>query len=327
MRTLSLARAWRAGGGRAAFMTRCANPTLLARIESAGCSVWPVTARGSATELAEAFSRSGRGTWLVVDGYHFGTDYMLSARRRGFKVLAVDDYENRPGLQADIILNQNLGAERRAYSRTQGSELLLGTRYALLRPEFVALRRRSRKFPDFGHRVLVTMGGSDPENATLPVLKALLSLGAPLDITVLLGADNAHERSLKSVAKGRPEVSFVRDTDDMPRMMMEADFAVTAGGSTCWEAACLGLPSLVMVLAENQRDVAARLSEAGAAVSLGDFHDAAEGAIAAAAEALRVDRELRRRLSRAGRALVDGRGAERVAAVMREACGAGVSCS
>ena len=320
MRGLALARAWVMGGGRCAFLSRCENPALRARVADAGCAFWAAQSSDGA-ELEEAKAKAKEGAWLVVDGYHFDAEYLKGARALGFRVLTVDDFGHRASLPADIILNQNLGAERRDYAGEPGTLQLLGTRYALLRPEFLELGRRPREFPKRARRLLVTLGGSDPDNVTMTVVEALAQIKEPVETLVVLGAENRHEDALRAAAAARPEISFARNVDDMPRRMIEADAAVTAGGTTCWEAAYLGLPSLVLVLADNQREVAGELDKAGAAYLLGEGRQAAAEAVARALDSLLGDAERRRALSRAGQALVDGLGARRVAGVLRAAAG------
>jgi UDP-2,4-diacetamido-2,4,6-trideoxy-beta-L-altropyranose hydrolase len=102
----------------------------------------------------------------------------------------------------------------------------------------------------------------------------------------------------------------------MPALMVWADIAVAAGGSTCWEAAFLELPNILLVLAENQAAVAASLHEAGCALSLGSASICGTDTVAHAIEALLDDPALRRQMSECGRKLVDGLGASRVVAAM-----------
>ena len=251
--------------------------------------------------------------WVVVDGYHLGSDYQRALREGGARVLVVDDYAHLDRYHADVLLNQNLGAPDYR-DRAPGARLLIGPRYALLRREFRDVPARDT--PDVARRVLVTLGGSDPDGVTAQVVRALARVEQPLDVQVIAGAGNPHLAALERAAAALDSVDLVVDVRDMPRRMAWADLAVTAAGSTSWELARVGTPQIAIVLADNQRPIARGLADAGLAVSLGWHADVADDRIADAVAALVGDAGRREELSRRGRELVDGRGASRVLAAM-----------
>ena len=260
-----------------------------------------VVALGSGYDVAGA-------EWVVVDGYHLGSDYQRALRESGARVLVIDDHAHLDSYDADILLNQNLGAPDYR-DRAPGARLLLGPRYALLRREFRDLTPPDR--PPEARRVLVTLGGSDPDGVTVRVVRALERVERPLEVQVIAGAGNPHLEALERAA-----ADLVVDAHDMPSRMMWADLAVTAAGSTAWELARVGTPQITIVLADNQRPIARGLADAGLAVSLGWHADLDEETIAAAVTALVDDAGRRAELSRRGRELVDGQGALRVVAAM-----------
>jgi RimJ/RimL family protein N-acetyltransferase len=158
------------------------------------------------------------------------------------------------------------------------------------------------------------MGGSDPHNTTLKVLRALERLRCrPLQVCAVVGASNPHQPSLQQeIERLGPEFQLARNAD-IPALMAWADLAVAAGGITSWELAFMGLPSAVIVLADNQRPVACALGEAGVALNLGGHEELAPQTIAPALESLALSPTEREAMSAKARMLVDGQGARRVA--------------
>lgn len=326
MRCLALAQAWQAYGATVTFLSRCESDALRRRIESAGSGFipleksWPDLSDLDLTRatVGELSARGSCRPWLVLDGYHFDPAYQQAARGGGCRVLVVDDTAQWPKYHADVLLNQNMDAERLPYSHDPDTLLLLGTRYVLLRPEFLAWRGWRREVPEVARRVLITLGGGDAENVTQKVIQALQQVTVEgLEVTVAVGAGNPHLEKLDLATRGaRFPTRLVRDAPDMAELMARADVAVSAGGSTGWELAFMGLPSLMLVLAENQRSVAEGLDEAGVAVNLGLHEQVTVARIAEELAALCHDHARRRKLSLNGQELIDGMGTQRVLTVM-----------
>jgi len=271
---------------------------------------------GSAADAAETvdLAQQREATWLVIDGYHFSADYQRTVADSDARVLAVDDGAHAGHYCADTVLNQNIYATEQLYAaREKHVRLLLGTDYVLLRREFKAWQEWRRDIPDVAHKVLVTLGGSDPDNVTLKVVQALKQVDQDgLEARIVVGGSNPHLGALEAaVGELGGALRLETDVSDMPRLMAWADVAVTAGGSTCWELAFMGLPSVIIVLADNQRPVADGLAAAGAGVSLGWHEDVTVDRVAAELERLASSREVRRQMSDRGKTLVDGRGATR----------------
>lgn len=311
MRCLALAQAWRRTGGSAIFASAENTPALATRIAAGGfqhvrLSVTPGTKEDAAETVALARSQSA--SWVVADGYVFGLTYQCVIKSAGLRLLIVDDYGHAGEYAADLVLNQNLNAEATLYARrATHTRLLLGTRYALLREEFLRWRDWKREIPAIARKVLVTLGGSDPDNVTSKVIQALAGF-TDLETVVVVGGSNPHLENLKTeILNTKSEIRLVVDAIDMPELMAWADVALAAGGTTSWELAFMGLPSLVLVLAANQRGNAAALSAANA----GRLTTSEK--LAADLEALLINDGRRRTLSQRGRQLVDGCGRSRVA--------------
>jgi UDP-2,4-diacetamido-2,4,6-trideoxy-beta-L-altropyranose hydrolase len=324
MRCLALAQAWQDAGGRVTFLTACRLPELNARLAAEGAAVVPLGSEpgsdADADETRETALRTG-ASWVVLDGYHFSDAFQQRVRRDGIRVLTVDDYGHAGHYTADLVLNQNLHAHEGLYrDREPHTRLLLGTRFALLRREFWPWRSWRRAVPELASKVLVTLGGSDPENLTLRAIEAIVGLRSDLpslQAVVVVGVANPHLPALEAAASpGGDGVRVLRNVTDMPALMAWADIAIAAGGSTSWERALLGLPSLVLVLADNQRDVARSCAEAGIGLDLGCAGTVSRADLAEALISILPDKGRREEMARKGRELVDGHGSERVRAEM-----------
>lgn len=318
MRCLALAQAWQDAGGHAIFVMVMGAPTLEARSQSEGTAVVHLSAQpGSADDAIQTadLARQRGASWVVVDGYHFSADYQRKIKHAGPHLLVIDDNGHASHYYADIVLNQNVHADEGLYvNREPYTRLLLGTRYALLRREFLKWRGWKREIPALARRVLVIMGGGDPHNVTLKVVQALQQVKVDgLKAVVVIGGSNPHYEKLQSALRdSRFPIHLESDVTNMSKPMAWADVAVSSAGSTFWELASMGLPSLVLVLADNQRLVAQRLGRMGVAVSLGWYENLSSAEIAQAVTQLLAAAEVRAELARHGQRLVDGEGAARV---------------
>ena len=329
MRCLALAQAWQSAGGSVEFITTCRNDGLLERLRDEGFDVSHLAAPypdPADREQTSGVLASHPGVWLVLDGYHFDEAYQQQVKAAGVRLLVVDDLARLSHYYADILLNQNLYAPRLRYECEPETCMLLGTGYALLRKEFTAWSGYRREIPDLARRVLVTLGGSDPENLTAMVIQALGEVPVPgLQATVVIGASNPHAAALAELVKGSPfPVSLVYDATNMPELMAEADIAVSSGGSVCWELAFMGLPAAILAWVDNQYPIGEALHEAGAAIDLrtATKMDITTASMAIILKQLLEDGEMRRQMSSRGQQLVDGKGGSRVTAAMLAARGA-----
>ncbi len=322
MRCLALAQAWQDRGGAVTVVTAPGQSALQSRLVGEGFAVHELKALpGTLADAVETLATVAAHGWLVVDGYQFRTEYLLALKAGKCRVLAVDDLGAIDLEPADLVLNQNMQATVDLYGgRVAASRRLLGSSFALLRRE--VLQERSAavaagvNLPRDGaaRSVVITLGGSDPGNVTLRVLERLAGFrDVRLHVTVIVGPANPHLPSLQSAAaqlQPAHDVTLVTDPPDVPALFASADVAVSAAGSSCWELACLGVPMLLIVIADNQRPNAGALAAAKSAIVVGG--ELAEELLPAL-RTLVMDPDVRRRLSRAAAQLVDGRGASRVA--------------
>ena len=350
MRCLALAEPWLQAGSTVTLLTApragdlqsppagSDNPTerrleaagtdaLRSRAESLGVSLRELSAPpGTPADAAEtiALAQSLRAAWLILDGYHFDADFQRAVKATGLRLLVFDDTAHAAHYSADLILNQNLGATAALYPhRDPTAYLLLGPRFVQLRGEFLRCSRRGEEAdggrsgnppPDLGGypRVLATLGGSDPDNVTTQVLSAL-QINPNLTADIILGPANPHAAALRSAISHLPSsISIHVNPPNLPDLMSRADLAICAGGTTAWELSFLGIPMLVLVLAENQRTNAERLAETGAAIHT------SVSQLADDLRSLLTDAPRRVQMSARARALVDGLGTFRVWLCMNE---------
>ncbi len=324
MRCLALAQAWQDAGGRAAFVMADSTPAIEERLKIEDAEVIrtsdPSGSGADAGSLA-GLAHARNADWVVVDGYHLGADYQRALKEADCKVLVLDDYGHSQYYVADLVLNQNAHASEDWYKdRSSHTELLLGPRYILMRREFRAWQKWQRVIPSIAKNVLVTLGGSDPENVTCRVLQALNEVAdKDLDIVVVAGGSNPHLESLEGEIRGaQHNIRLIRDAADMPELMAWADVAVSAAGATCWEMCLLGLPAVLIDLAPNQVPIARELHRLGIAVHAGSASGISLSTIAQELRGVLQSFEIRSSMSRSGRALVDGAGASRVVAILRD---------
>jgi UDP-2,4-diacetamido-2,4,6-trideoxy-beta-L-altropyranose hydrolase len=317
MRCLALGQAWKDRGGEVQFVTACTNKELLQCLHRENFIVHRLGHLSPAVEdwrFTQHLLTRQPDAWLVLDGYHFGSDYQKQVKRAGYRLMVIDDMNGLPHYYADIVLNQNIYANNLRYSCEPHTTLLLGSKYALLRREFLKWRGWKRTISTVARKVLVTLGGGDPDNVTLKVICALQQVEIEgLQATVLVGSSSLHNQELKSAAESsRVPICLASTNLTMPELMAWADVAVAAGGATSWELALLGTPRLALILADNQAFVAERLGASGAAKNLGWHDSVSSDQIAQTLTQLLQAPDMRAEMCRRAQSLVDGDGAERV---------------
>jgi UDP-2,4-diacetamido-2,4,6-trideoxy-beta-L-altropyranose hydrolase len=321
MRCLALAQEWRHSGGTAAFAGSCESPALRDRIESAGFDFLNITPGLTEQEDSRALLQLTAGadrrqTPIVLDGYDFGEYHQRAVRSAGHPLVVIDDMAHLEFYHANAIVNQNVDARALPYHGTPETLMLLGPEYVLLRDEF----RRWREPVAHGEsdpagksgqpRVLITMGASDPVNATLAVAEAVAD--SPIRCKVVVGPTSRWAETLRARFHDREHIELISNPGSMPQLMDWADVAITAGGSTCYELAFMGVPALIVTIARNQYRIARGLDEQGVARHLGDARAVSAHEIASALHNLLHNDALRRMMSGRGRELVDGLGSSRV---------------
>jgi UDP-2,4-diacetamido-2,4,6-trideoxy-beta-L-altropyranose hydrolase len=326
MRCLALAQALAVHGGVSRFLMTGVPPLLALRISHEGFPIEPhdhPLGSDADAEAAVAAARRIGARWIVLDGYAFSERYLDILHGSGIPVLVIDDLGKLSRYACAVVVNQNLHADRTLYPGVGAStRLLLGTRYMMLRHEFWRYRDTPRTARGGGGpRILVSMGGSDPQDQASRVIEALERLACPgLQARVVVGAANPRlDRLRRRAFESSAEIAVLHNVEDMPALMRDADLAVAAAGTTVWELAYMGVPMLLGSTVEAERVLARRLADHQGCLYVGDFRDCAPEELADAIESLVKDAALRRRLAAAAGTLVDGKGGERIVAAMRDA--------
>ncbi|WP_303674381.1 UDP-2,4-diacetamido-2,4,6-trideoxy-beta-L-altropyranose hydrolase [Vampirovibrio chlorellavorus] len=269
------------------------------------------------------YLRQTRPDWVVVDHYQLDAAWEGSLRDGVGKILVIDDLADRPH-HCDVLLDQNYFT--RPQDRYQGlipptAQCLLGPRFALLRPEFSATRAEllasGRRQQAALKRIQVCFGGSDPTGETLNVLEALSGLSLPgCIVDVIVGASNPAREDIEARCQNQPGWHFHCQTPHMARLMAEADLAIGAGGTTTWERLCLGLPAIVIAVADNQRQISQEVADAGAQLYLGTTGTISPEQIAQTVLTFARNPALLKSYTDNGLRLVDGGGTHRILEIL-----------
>jgi len=279
-------------------------------------AAWLGVSQEKDTEETLAALQGAKPDWLVVDHYALDAAWERSMRPHASRILVIDDLANRSH-DCDVLLNQNFsnrGPERYGGRVPDRCRLLLGPRHALLRPEFARCRQSRQNRDGRVRRIFIFLGGTDPGGVTGLALDALSDPEfAALEADVVVGANNAHRQFLETKASNRPRTRLYGPTTKLADLMARADLAIGAGGGTTWERLCLGLPSVVVSIAENQVPACEALAEGRLIRYLGADSDVSVAAIREELRTLIGSPEPLAQLAIRGQMAVDGRGAARVA--------------
>jgi UDP-2,4-diacetamido-2,4,6-trideoxy-beta-L-altropyranose hydrolase len=342
MRCLTLAERLRADGAAASFVCRDFSQGGEMQIKSRGFDVYSLpflssdsihaeSLRGYDKWLAVDWERDARETiqalrhidhpdWLVVDHYALDEKWESTVRPYAERLLAIDDIANRIH-DCNVLLDHNYGHTDNRYDVLVSPKCkkLLGSRYALLRDEFVEARRLLQPREGYIEQILIFYGGADPKNDTIKALKAVGSLDklAPR-VDVVVGTANKHKDEIVSIASGMSRVTIHMDVARMSDLMTGADVCLGAAGTTSWERCCLGLPTLMTAVAENQISIAEAIDQAGAGSYLGESAIVTQSLIKGAIEDLAISPRGLTGMSQCAMSLVDGLGVQRVYEIMTE---------
>lgn len=275
---------------------------------------WLGASLGEDVAQTSAVLKTVNANWLIVDHYALDFEWEQQCKRHVSRLCVIDDLANRRH-DCDVLLDSLYGRSNNDYTLlAPGARLLLGPRFALLRSQFVSRReqaltqRRSRP----PRRVFVSLGGMVSEKLLLIVIAGLVKSDLGLSVYVVVG-DNACLAADVARLGDKKNLHVVQWCDDMAAQMAVADVAIGAPGVTSWERCVLGLPTLLIVTADNQRLIAKALVSAGAAVLMGDSADVTSEQVSQHVSALLRAPNLLMRMGEAAASLCDGLGAGRVA--------------
>lgn len=286
-RCLAMAKALLSEGAQVTFAMRDGAPELLTRIQDAGAELillpagdilesadGPVWSRSDQERDArESAGTHGRTFWdaIVVDHYRLDASWEGAAASFAQRVVVIDDLANRPH-QCDVLVDHNWygdhNDDRYRELVSPGTMLLLGPRYSMLHPEYAAARVRRPPVNWPPRRVLVSFGGTDVGQQTQEAVAALLEMPG-IRIDAVLGTERALTATLASLAE-HPEVTLHVALPSLVDLMSNVDLVIGAGGTATWERLCMGIPSIVTTVSQNQSGVTRAFHESNMTHWLGN---------------------------------------------------------
>jgi UDP-2,4-diacetamido-2,4,6-trideoxy-beta-L-altropyranose hydrolase len=276
-----------------------------------------------ASQVAALLASGGKQDWLVADHYALDARWEHVVGTHVDHVLVIDDLANRSH-RADILLDQTVGRDPADYRAlvNPDCELRCGVAHVLLRPDYDDWREASlaRRQQSTLKNVLISLGGVDKDNYSREVLLGLCesSVAAYLRICMVLGESSPWIDMMRSMVGDMTQaVELKVGVDNMPELLASCDLAIGAAGTSAWERCCLGVPALMLTLADNQREIAARLAEAGAVRAL-EVGPGLRGRLMEEVEFLAANPDHLASLSRNAARLVPGSGVKPLARAMSE---------
>lgn len=297
------------------FLTQLEPASLAAQVKRGG-NEWlepdgPAGTSDDASEMVQEIRRI-RPAAVVIDVPDASESYLAELAATGVLVVSMDSLASIR-FPSHLVINSLLSPGRDAYEFLPGTQLLLGPRYALVRPEVRRIRPIRAQEPPPPFRVLLALGDDDPNRQTTVLLRQLLAQSRLERIDVAVRSHHPDLAKLQELAashQGRLEV--ITETSEITGRLARCHFAVTAGSGWALELACIGLPQLVIVQSEAYWPSAQRLEEEGAAICLGWHENVSASTIRQAVQNLLAEPLERQAMARCGRKLIDGRGPDRL---------------
>lgn len=259
------------------------------------------------------------GDWLIVDHYQLDCAWETRMGEYFKRLLVIDDFVNRKH-KCDILLNQNVSNIAEVEPQNVKTRCLCGPQYALLRKEFLEMRRQillGGAFKRQDNRAFIFFGGSDPTQETLKLVKALIAdPEEKLYFDILVGKTNPDLISLKTMTEGITNIALQCHSESVAQLMARASVGVGSAGSTTWERLCVGLPSVLVMVADNQQTIVETVSNMQCAVYLGKSENVSGTDFLNAIKNLMQHSNMCEEMRKSGMELVDGLGCQRVVDIM-----------
>ncbi len=295
---------------------------LLANNASDQYAKWLVVEKGiDAAQTARILTTLEKSTdWLIVDHYGLDAVWESSLQQHVDGILAIDDLANRRHV-CDILVDQNLysAGDRRYHGLVPNdTTVFAGPEWALLRDEFAETRQRTNARDGLVDRVLVFYGGADATHETDKALTALSQLDSKIAaIDVVIGRSNRQRNEIIALAQADRRVTVHENATNMAQLMARADLGLGAGGTTTWERCCVGLPTIITTVADNQVEIAREADLAGIARYIGQAEHVSAENLAATIDAMIDNPPALAAMSRSAMRALEGHGARRVVEAMK----------
>lgn len=318
MRCLALAEGWRNRKGHCCFIMSSIPKALKSKLDIERIRMFQIPTKAGSVDDAKAtlqIAAKIRPSWLIADGYCFTTIFQKAIRHLGTRLVLIDDFGQLKEYDSDLIIDQNLGTDETFYRhRGSNTKLLLGPRYTMLRKEFLKYRNTPKAVTQTAKKILLTIGGGDAQNFTSKVLKAINQSDLDgIELFVIAGPANPHIDTLKKeIQNFKVPVQLFVNPKEISKIMSQIDVAISSAGTTALQLAFLGVPTMVITLAENQKRVAEGLVKFGAVETLGSIDKVSGRKIQKALKNLLTDFQKRIEMSKRAQALNDGYGVDRI---------------
>lgn len=260
-------------------------------------------------------------SWCIIDGYVFKENYFDFLRKNNLNFLIFDDDGGFSHYNSNIILNQNLHGKNVWYEskKENYTKLLIGTKFTLLRNEFLQYQKYTKIIKSKANHILITLGGSDVNNYSLKIINILNELKTPnFEVKIVIGANNKHEDVLiECMKKCKFNVEVLKNISNMPEIMKWADIAFSSGGTTVWELAFMGVPTIVGATSHVEEVLLDGLNENNLFKTIGKLENLDKNELIDIFEYLINSKDAREKMSADGRKFIDGYGSKRVIDEMR----------
>jgi len=299
------------------FLSRLENDDLISRIKTNNINFNKLNGKTTLHQDLETlikFSNNNSIDWVITDSYLINSDYVKTLKQHRFNVLSIDDTADIH-YHSDIVLNQNIGAEKLKISAEKYTVLLQGSKYILMRDEL--LKREEKKENKKVETILISLGGAEKTDLTLEILHILESITENIEILVVLGPFNTYYEYIKrQIEKSKNKIKLLTSPKNMADVYLEADIAISAGGSSCYELAYFGIPNIIITIAKNQINIAHELNHKKIGKYVGESNNLSYNKLKSTVDELIHNHPMRKMMILNGKKLVDGKGKTRVAKLM-----------
>ena len=302
------------------FITRSLEGSLISDIQKKGFGIFrfysnseKINEKNDAQKTISLIKKhSGSKNILIVDNYQLSKKWETDVKPFVHKLIVIDDLSNRSH-NCDLLIDQNLHTKVNGLYKgliPSNCIKLIGPKFSMIRKEFRMMRKsvKPRTFPI--KKILVSFGGSDIENQTLVALNSIKKMNGKINVDVVVGKANKCKKTLKIFCNKNKHFTYHEQIDNIADLMLSSDLSIGSSGSTTWERCSLGLPAIVSISSNDQRDTANSLSKKKCVINLGDVKKVKESSYINAITNLKKN-DLRN-MSKNSMSLVDGNGTQRI---------------
>jgi len=292
------------------FVTKIQNKDLIERIEKnhKHLQINPNANLEQDNKELLNFSNQNKIDWIITDHYDINSEYIQKLKNKNYNVLSIDD-NAIISYHSDIVLNQNIGAEKLKYSNEEYTKFLLGPKYALIRNQLLVRDKKTQR--SSVKKILIMLGGTDEDNIILKIIKSIKEI-KDVEFLVIIGPLNPHYNELKKyIDSEKINVKLIRSPENLADFYLDSDIAISAGGSSCYEFSYFGIPNIIITLAKNQVKIAKELDRQKISIYIGDIQKIDFNNLRKKLKELISNSSIRNTMSKNGKKLVDGKGKER----------------